>query len=84
LGNSSFIMKSKVAVVVVTVYLVVVNLLANAESLKVLFTVFYLVTPAVLITMVVVILKDNSLSYPELNDQEWGYRDKHKNDLGLF
>ena len=77
-------MKSKVAVVVVTVYLVVVNLLANAESLKVLFTVFYLVTPAVLITMVVVILKDNSLSYPELNDQEWGYRDKHKNDLGLF
>jgi hypothetical protein len=84
LGNSSFIMKSKVAVVVVTVYLVVVNLLANAESLKVLFTVFYLVTSAVLITMVVVILKDNSLSYPELNDQEWGYRDKHKNDLGLF
>lgn len=77
-------MKSKVAVVVVTVYLVVVNLLGNAESPSVLFTVFYLLTPAVMITIVVVILKDNSLSYPELNDQEWGYRDKDKNDLDLL
>jgi hypothetical protein len=77
-------MKSKIAVIAVTIYLVVVNLLANAESPSFLFTIFYLLAPAVLISMVIVILKENSRYYPELNDQEWGYQDNDKDNLGLL
>jgi hypothetical protein len=35
--------------------------------------------------MVACILKDNTVAYPELKEnEEWGYADKSKDELGLF
>ena len=77
-------MKSKIAVITVTIYLVIVCIFANAESFSPLSEILYLLSPAILVTMVIVIVKDNSRPYPELGDQEWGYRDKNKGDLEVL
>lgn len=45
----------------------------------------YLLSPVVIISTVLVVLKDLSGKYPDLAEgEEWGYRDKSKNELGLF
>jgi len=42
------------------------------------------VFPFVLVWMVICILKDTSAKYPDLGGHEWGYRDKNRDELGLF
>lgn len=77
-------MKSKIAVITVTIYLVIVCIFANAETFSPLSEILYLISPVLLITMVIVVLKDNSRPYPELGDQEWGYKDKNKSDFEVL
>lgn len=77
-------MKSKIAIITVTIYLIIVYFFANAETLSVFSEILVLMMPVVLVTMVIVILRDDSRPYPELGEQEWGYRDKDKDDLGIL
>jgi len=45
----------------------------------------YLFLPFVIVIMVYLVLTDKNFNYPELTEgEEWGYRDKDKNGLGLF
>lgn len=77
-------MKSKIAVITVTAYLVIVYLFANTEVSPLLLALLCLLVPVFLVTMIIVILKDDSRAYPELGNEEWGYKDKEKSSLGLF
>ena len=84
LYNNSFIMKSKIAVTALTIYMAVVYFFANGEAFSLFLEILYLLIPVALISMVLIVLKDKSRPYPELGNQEWGYRDKDKNDLGML
>ena len=45
----------------------------------------FVLSPFLVITMVLTILKDTTRSYPELGaDEEWGYADKAKDQLGIL
>lgn len=77
-------MKSKIAIITVTIYLVIVCFFANADTVSVFSEILFLLTPVALVIMVIVILRDDSRFYPELGEQEWGYRDKGKDDLGVL
>jgi len=78
-------MKSIIAIAVSTVYLILLNALGFLNVSINLCAAMYLLSPAIIICTVVVVLKDQSSKYPELAEgDEWGYRDKSKNELGLF
>jgi hypothetical protein len=44
----------------------------------------FLVSPFLLIWMVVTVLKSGKYEGPELGENEFGYQDKNKDDLGIF
>jgi len=45
----------------------------------------FLLSPFLIFLTVFIVLKDNKLPYPELGcDEEWGYADKVKSELGMF
>jgi len=78
-------MKAKPAVIIATLYLVVyVILFQTALSVTVL-SYLFLISPFLMIWLVYTVLRDVSEEYPELGeDEEWGYRDKPKDQLGRF
>jgi len=44
----------------------------------------YLVSPLIIVFLVYVVLTEDNHPYPELDKDEWGYRDRDKNELGIF
>jgi hypothetical protein len=78
-------MKAKLAVSLLTIYLLVyVGLFAAGASITLLAWMF-VVSPFLLVGTVYIVLKDNAEHYPQLPEgEEWGYRDKSKDELGLF
>jgi hypothetical protein len=78
-------MKSTVAIGLATLYLFVyVALITTGYAYPVIVTL-YLTSPLVVLGVVYTVLKDNSEEYPELgSNEEWGYRDRQKETLGLF
>jgi hypothetical protein len=45
----------------------------------------FILSPFLIIAMVIIVLKDENIFYPELKEgEEWGYRDKSKDQLGIF
>ncbi|HVS91622.1 MAG TPA: hypothetical protein VHE59_06300 [Mucilaginibacter sp.] len=44
----------------------------------------YLSVPVVVISVVLIVLLDDSRTYPPLRNGEWGYADKRNEDLGMF
>lgn len=78
-------MNGKKAVAIATIYLLVYAGLAAAGYAYPVAAALYLASPVVIIGMVYFVLKDDRLKYPELAEgEEWGYRDKSKDELGLF
>lgn len=75
----------KLATVFVTLYLIVYTLLHQyGASLSVLSAMF-LASPFLVIWMAYTILKHASYDGRELNeDEEYGYQDKSKDELGVF
>ena len=79
-------MRSAKAFIILTtsylfVYAIVINL-GVPPLMTVLLGFFW---PFIFIWMIYCILKDDQHKYPELGErQEWGYRDKNRDELGLF
>jgi hypothetical protein len=77
-------MKATTAVAIATIYLVVFYILLNFNAGALFTMLVYLSLPVVIVGMVFIILLDDSIKYPELPDNdEWGYRDKKKDDLWI-
>ncbi len=78
-------MKTRIAVITATTYLIVLSIITyNTVSIE-LCALMYLISPLIIIGMEYVVLIDNEYKYPELGaNEEWGYRDKRKSELGLF
>jgi hypothetical protein len=78
-------MNAKSTVGTVTLYLVAYIVLFFSGCSMPLLACMFLVSPFLIIGMVYIVLKDDSCQYPELNEgEEWGYRDRTKETLGLF
>jgi hypothetical protein len=76
--------KAKTAIVILIIYLMVyIGLFAAGLSISG-FSYLFLIAPIILIGVVYSVLKDDSYWYPELGNEEWGYRDKARDELGLF
>lgn len=67
-------MKATIAIVIATLYLLVFIISIHTQVSERLTYGLFTFSPIVLIWLAVVILRDKSEKYPELNeDQEWGY-----------
>ncbi len=77
-------MSARAAVSTATLYLIIYTVLA-AAGYDYPVAILYLASPFLILGMVYIVLKDDRLDYPELAEgEEWGYRDKSKDELGLF
>ncbi|MBS1525851.1 MAG: hypothetical protein JST19_09405 [Bacteroidetes bacterium] len=77
-------MKAGTAVAIATIYLVVYCVLLNIDLSPVLTGIAYLSVPVIILFLVFIVLFDDSRKYPQLHNDEWGYTDKDKDDLGMF
>lgn len=78
-------MKTNIAVALATLYLFTLTMLGVVDASTTLCAVMYLLSPVVIISLVYTVLREKDYDYPELPPgEEWGYRDKNKNELGLF
>jgi 4-hydroxybenzoate polyprenyltransferase len=75
---------AKNAVIIGTLYLLAFIVTLYVPPLFSLVPWLFIGSPFVLCWMVVSILKDDRQPYPELGKHEWGYRDKNRDELGLF
>jgi RsiW-degrading membrane proteinase PrsW (M82 family) len=77
--------QDKLSTIVVTTYLFIYTTLFHAEApLKVL-GVMFLISPFLVLWMAYSILKFGVFDSKELdNNEEWGYSDKNKDELGSF
>jgi len=75
-------MKTKTAVALATIYLIVFTILADTSTAPVLCAFMFLCSPLVIVLMVLIVLTEENYDYPELAEgEEWGYRDKPKHEL---
>ncbi|HJP62379.1 MAG TPA: hypothetical protein VJ844_03000 [Mucilaginibacter sp.] len=77
-------MKATTSIIVTTTCLIVFYVLLHFDADALLTALLYFSIPVVMIIMVLSILLDDSLPYPELGNEEWGYRDKNKSELGVL
>lgn len=75
----------KLVTLLVTIYLIIYTLLhQSGASLKLLGAMF-LLSPFLVIWMAYTILKFGNYTGRELQEnEEWGYQDKNKDELGVF
>jgi hypothetical protein len=76
--------KDILAIAAVSIYLVLYCALLQFESTRALALTMLLFAPVVLIVMVYIVLKYGKFTGPELGDNEFGYADKDKDELGVF
>lgn len=75
----------KLVTILVTAYLIVYTILHQAGASFKLLGVMFILSPFLVIWMAYTILRYGSYTGKELaEDEEWGYQDKNKNDLGVF
>ncbi|MBS7563566.1 hypothetical protein KHS38_04030 [Mucilaginibacter sp. Bleaf8] len=75
---------TKTAVITVTLFLFIYTALFSTGLSVTILSYMFLASPFLLIWMVYTVLKDD-YKYPELAEgDEWGYRDKAKDTLGMF
>ncbi len=76
--------KAILSVLSVTAYLLVYIVLININVPLIIPFYMLVASPVLLIWMIYAVLKDG-FNYPELSEEEeWGYRDKAKEDLDIF
>jgi hypothetical protein len=80
----TYITTAKNAVIIGTLYFVIFIVALYVPPLFPMAPWLFIASPPMLIWMVVNILKDDRQPYPELGEHEWGYRDKNRDELGLF
>ena len=67
-----------------TIYLFIYWQLLQFENTKDYGIIMFLFSPFVVCWMVYTVLKHGKYSGPELGDQEFGYQDKQKDELGVL
>lgn len=72
------------AVIVVTIYLIVYCALLQFENTPKYSMLMFLFSPVMIIGMVYIVLKYGKYDGPGLGNDEFGYQDKNKDDLGTF
>ena len=77
-------MKATTSVIWTTIYLILLYTVPAFVSSVLLTVILYISLPAILILMVIIILKDDSLEAKKLGSDEWGYADKNKDELWIF
>ncbi len=78
-------MKATAAVSILTIYLVVYTALFQTGTSLTILSYLFLIAPFLTFWMVYIVLKDGQYKYPDLGkDEEWGYQDKEKDQLGVF
>lgn len=77
-------MKAINAIIVATVCLVAFYILLHFNAAPLLTTLLYFSIPVTIVIMVLSVLLDDSKPYPELDNDEWGYKDKNNDELGIF
>jgi len=76
--------KDIVSVIVVTVYLAVYCVLLQFEVTMRFAVWMQALSPIAIIWMVVQVLTQGTYNGRELGEEEFGYQDKEKDDLGVF
>ena len=76
--------KDIVAIYFVTIYLIVYIILMHFETTVEYAIVMSLFSPLLICWMVYSVLRHGKYNGPELGDDEFGYQDKTKDDLGVF
>jgi len=75
-------MKTKTAVALATLYLILFTILVNTNAAPVFCAFMFLCSPLVVVLMVLIVFTEENYDYPELAEgEEWGYRDKPKKEL---
>lgn len=75
----------RLVTLLVTLYLIIYSLLHQSGASLQLLGAMFLASPFLVIWMAYTILKYASYNGPELKeDEEWGYQDKNKDELGVF
>ncbi|HTI61482.1 hypothetical protein [Mucilaginibacter sp.] len=77
-------MKAINSIIVTTALLVTFYILLHFDASPVLTVLLYFSIPIAMVIMALSILLDDSTPYPELGDEEWGYRDKGYSELSMF
>lgn len=77
-------MKAINSIIVTTALLVTFYILLHFDASPMLTVLLYFSIPIAMVIMVLSILLDDSTPYPELGDEEWGYRDRGKIEPGMF
>ncbi|HZY38970.1 MAG TPA: hypothetical protein VFE53_20055 [Mucilaginibacter sp.] len=72
------------AVILVTLYVMAFVVVLNVGALFFLAPWLFTAFPFLLLWMVWTVLTDDRQKYPTLGKNEWGYRDKNRDDLGFF
>ena len=76
--------KDIVPVYLVTCYLIAYIILLQFETTTDYAIIMSLFSPLLICWMVYSVLRYGKYNGPELGDEEFGYQDKMKNDLGIF
>lgn len=80
-----FLHNHKFATILVTVYLVVYTILHQLGASLLLLSSMFALSPFLVVWMAYTILRFGKFEGKELEeDEEWGYSDKKKDELGMF
>jgi Flp pilus assembly protein TadB len=83
-GKKSMFRNSTFAAVFVTVFLLVYCVMLHVPALMMYAEMMLMFSPLLIVWMVYAIVKDTRHERNELNEEEFGYADKDKNELGIF
>jgi len=77
-------MKATTSVIWATLYLILLYTVPAYSTSILLTGILYISFPVILILMVIIILKDDSIMAKKLGRDEWGYADKNKDELWII
>ena len=76
--------KNILSVWLTTIYLVVYCVFLQFQNTEIIGRMMFLFSPILVCWMIYTLLKQGKYNGPELGDEEFGYQDKAKNELGVF
>lgn len=76
--------RSVVAAILATIYLLIYCFCLQFDELRTIGIALYLCSPVVVAALAIIIVSDGKYTGPELGEEEFGYQDKDKKQLGLF
>jgi len=74
--------RSTIAAVLSTLYLLIYCFCLQWDALRTIGVGLYFFSPAVVIGLALIVVKDGKYNGPELGEDEFGYQDRDKSTLG--